>query len=378
MKFDVSKTDFRQVIITLLNNIYRPNEFEDITLGTAMDDIQTGVYAKQVRRVREIYQRHGKCPEYSKAKAKLPSFAFSGTFRDSVENANLAKHSGVMPLDIDRVHIPTVWGALTADEHIMFLFRSPSGDGIKGGIPITGNIKNDDDHKRAFFQVEQYLNDRHGIKIDPACKDVRRLCFISHDPDLYYNPNAKSIQIADAPPPPPPEKKPMGRATTAHIPDRLVRRKLEAACQRIVNAPDGEMHHTRLRIARLVGGWIAGGIIDHGTARDALEAAVTASETKNFKASMKTIDDGLKYGAETPIPPHELIDEYQRYIDRRQRERQAVKAFNDWTRRYKLKLCKALDRGELETHHIRHLKIMLNGSESDRFKVYREVSKNER
>ena len=28
---------------------------------------------------------------------------------------------------------------------------------------------------------------RQGLKVDEFCKDVRRLCFVSHDPKLYVN-----------------------------------------------------------------------------------------------------------------------------------------------------------------------------------------------
>ncbi len=364
--------------ITFLGCTFRPESFETVSLGDALENIRAGKFNGAVDRVRRIYETEGKSNAYDTAKKSLPSYAFGGTFDGKVDNAHLAKHSMLLHFDLDHIDVDATRKALAADEHVLFLFVSPSGDGLKGGIPISGSVQSDADHKRAFAQVARYMREHHGVEIDPACKDVRRLCFVSYDPDLYHNPDAKPFQVADAPPPPPPPKKPMGRATIAHIPDRLIRRKLEAACQKIIDAPKGEMHHARLRIARLVGGWIAGGIIGHETARNALETAVIASEVKDFKASMKTIDDGLKYGAEKPISAHELIDEYQNYMDRKQRERQAVQAFNDWKRRYKRKLCQALDRGSMGERGTRHLKIMLNGSESDRLKVYREVSKNER
>lgn len=379
MKFSIEKVDFRQVFITLLHNTYRADEFETVTLGSALDDIKTGAFAKQVRRVREIYQRQGKGPEYSKAKAGLASLVFGGTFHGAVRNANLERHSLIFPFDIDKVNVDATRKALIDDEHVLFLFDSPSQDGIKGGIPIIGDIKNDADHKRAFSQIERYLRDRHGIRIDPACKDVRRLCFVSHDPDLYFNPDAKPFQIADAPPEQPKKRVKVVRHYDpgSHIPDNLGRKKLEWACRRIINAPDGEIHNTQLRTARLVGGWVAGGWIDFNTAHTALFGALDAAGRGEERKSIKTIDDGLRYGIDAPISPDEETREWQRRKAEKRKERRAIKAFERWKQQYKCQLCKRYKQDALDDEAFQHLKTLLSGSESDRIKLYREVS-NER
>ena len=40
-----------------------------------------------------------------------------------------------------------------------------------------------------------------GLKIDSACKDVGRLCFVSYDPNLRINPGAKELDVESWAPP---------------------------------------------------------------------------------------------------------------------------------------------------------------------------------
>ena len=62
----------------------------------------------------------------------------------------------------------------------------------------------------------------------------------------------------------------------------------------------GTRHETRLKAARLLGGYVAGGILTYDEAYAALEAAV-ARNTDDFARSMKTIVDGLAYGKQDAI-----------------------------------------------------------------------------
>ena len=41
--------------------------------------------------------------------------------------------------------------------------------------------------------MERHVSELTGVQIDKACKDVARLCFVSHDPDAYHNPNAVEL-----------------------------------------------------------------------------------------------------------------------------------------------------------------------------------------
>ena len=71
----------------------------------------------------------------------------------------------------------------------MAYFRSPSGDGLK--VIVRTDNYSIADYGNCYRQVEQLFTDAFGIKPDKLCEDLSHPCFISYDPDLYYNPNAQ-------------------------------------------------------------------------------------------------------------------------------------------------------------------------------------------
>ena len=135
-------------------------------------------------------------------KTWLRCFCWSGTFDTSKEapkNNTLVQHSGRLQIDIDwegkpRIQSEQLRDKLGKDPHIEASLLSPRGRGVKCGmlIPICTN---DAEHKQAYFAAERYFKETYEIRIDPACKDVRRICFFSHDPDLITNFNAVPLNI---------------------------------------------------------------------------------------------------------------------------------------------------------------------------------------
>jgi hypothetical protein len=63
-----------------------------------------------------------------------------------------------------------------------FAFISPSGNGLKVFVEVSTELEH---HDIAYLQVQKYYEDATGLKADPSCKDVTRLCFMSHDPNAY-------------------------------------------------------------------------------------------------------------------------------------------------------------------------------------------------
>jgi DNA modification methylase len=56
------------------------------------------------------------------------------------------------------------------------------------------NKLSDEDFKKAYTSIEAYLAAK-GITIDPACKDIRRISFVSYDPNLFYNKNPQVFEL---------------------------------------------------------------------------------------------------------------------------------------------------------------------------------------
>jgi hypothetical protein len=76
------------------------------------------------------------------------------------------------------------------------LFVSPTGDGLKAVFRVPADPAK---HKENIRAVEKYVRDLTGLRIDEACSDVARLCFMSHDPDAYLNEKAVELPpLADA------------------------------------------------------------------------------------------------------------------------------------------------------------------------------------
>src|SRR5204862_6306662 len=87
---------------------------------------------------------------------------------------------------------------LKASPHLWALFRSPSGEGLKAVFRVAADVAK---HAGSFRAVEKHVLELAGVQIDQSCKDTARLCFLSYDPELFYNPNTAEID-----PLPEPEK----------------------------------------------------------------------------------------------------------------------------------------------------------------------------
>lgn len=174
----------------------------DITLERAIFRIRN-TYKSEIEKIRK--NKHDKSL-YSVLKKNLPGFTFSGIFPAKRAAATLIKHSGIICIDFDlntlhehpdypkdatkkiqvtEFNIQNVKYRLSCDKYSLAVFVSPGGEGVKVLVKINPDL-----HLQSFNALQQYYADRHGLTtpfFDEACKDVSRLCFMSYDPELYYN-----------------------------------------------------------------------------------------------------------------------------------------------------------------------------------------------
>lgn len=134
-------------------------------------------------------------------KKALPGFLFSGTFSRRA-NDGLLEHSGLICVDIDdgamECSLEETFSRLTASPHLVILFRSPTGAGLKAVFRVPPEASR---HMDSCWWLKQNVHELAGALIDVAARDVARLCFASHDPDLYFNPSAQEL----SPPSPAPK-----------------------------------------------------------------------------------------------------------------------------------------------------------------------------
>ena len=270
---------------------------------TILKAIQSGQYRKQIEALRKIQD-----PEiYRQKKTGLTSVTFGGTFNGRRNNASILTPTGFIVADIDHIDdAGPLIDSLAEDEHVWFAFVSPGSDGVKAAFR-SKSVSTDTEHKQLYAAVSRYVKDVYKIDIDPACKDISRLTFVSWDPFAHINPQAIFFDhstFEEDETKPQPAVPPISKPTTAKLKYGIA--VLESACKKIAESQPGNQHHTRVEQATLVGGFIASAYIDHKTALDFLARAVADSGAQQITKAMKDITDGIAYGVARPLNP---IDE---------------------------------------------------------------------
>jgi Protein of unknown function (DUF3631)/BT4734-like, N-terminal domain len=175
----------------------------DIEVHSAITAIRCGRWKKDVEPVRQALAR-GDNAFAEKTKKNLAALMFCGRFKQRASNA-LIKYSGLICADIDGLddQLPGIRERLQRLPQVVAVFVSPSGNGLKVLVRVAADpVK----HSPNFFAVEKLIKDATGIQIDESGKDIARLCFVSYDPDLYYNEHA--IELAPLPEPEKPTQPP--------------------------------------------------------------------------------------------------------------------------------------------------------------------------
>jgi len=200
---------------------------EHLELNEVLNRIKSGVYENQIKHIRDIVatypagdlgnpitnaKAHKKdnpdavkfLESYNTAKTNLPAVIFQGQFPTVREkNTPDITPSGYIIADVDNLtkeRLQSLKTDIQTDTTAVFFFESPSGYGLKIGYKAEG-ILNDTDNKRFFFALENYFKEIYKLQIDKSCKEICRLCFVSHDRDLWVNGNPELFNIDKWSPP---------------------------------------------------------------------------------------------------------------------------------------------------------------------------------
>jgi len=159
----------------------------DVLLSNVLTDIRNGRWRGQINGVREAYRRSGKATA-NQLKKQLPAVTFSGRFSRRSGN-DLISHSGLLCMDLDDIGpgLPDLRQRIESDPVTYATFISPTATGLK----VLYRTDQPQFHDAAFRSVSAYLMTRHHTEADPSGRDIARLCFVSHDPELYWNPAAR-------------------------------------------------------------------------------------------------------------------------------------------------------------------------------------------
>jgi hypothetical protein len=182
-----------------------------------------------------------------------------------------------------------------------------------GMFKDEGKLTAQKQFEQAFDRIARYLIFKY--RSDEACKDCSRFYYGTNQPDSVvifggYLPSDVMLQLRKEYEDAHPKVKPQEfkaaldiDVTSADAQGRaglFGERALHQAKQHIEQAPMGHKNKTRARWAYLIGGYVAGGLLDEDYAFTELENSVRAN-TDNYNKSWKTLDECFAEGKNHPI-----------------------------------------------------------------------------
>lgn len=150
----------------------------------------------QLRAVKSLDER-----QYRELKKQLPYFV-CGIFHPPVRRGENFASIGHFIVDLDHLeragldkHLLSL--QLRDDPEVAFFFTSPGGDGLKVLFNLAESCR-DAALFSAFYKLfARQFAEKYGLLevIDLRTSDVTRACFVSHDPDAFYNPEARPVAM---------------------------------------------------------------------------------------------------------------------------------------------------------------------------------------
>ena len=268
-------------MVTIFKNIYDKDNPVYVPVDKVLSAIKRGQYKNKIHQIRQEKDKASR----ARIKNNLVSICFSGKFKKRYD-ADLVKHSGVVVLDFDHLKdVQKTKADIIKDPFTYAAFVSPSGDGLKVLVKIPDKKE---DHEAHYLALMAKYPD-----LDSTSKNLSRVCFVSYDPDLYYNPSSEVFTKRG-------EVKHTVRRETVEA-QRTDYTKINIAADMIRNSINGEKHNNLIRASRLIGGFVAGGLVEEHEAVRVLEQEINQKDIADFKGACKTIQDGIEYGKKSPI-----------------------------------------------------------------------------
>lgn len=184
------------------NRDYKVNYFinystpeKEMFLSEIFDLVKNGKWKEEIEQMR-FAKQSSKDKMYDELKKRLHSFTSSGTFDGKRSKDSILEYSRIMSLDFDDIPIEDVnelKDKVIEDKYTLGCFISPSGNGLKVFVKIDSE---ESQHLTAFHQVSEYFNKILDFGADENCKDISRLCYMSYDKDLFYNPSSDIYQVS--------------------------------------------------------------------------------------------------------------------------------------------------------------------------------------
>lgn len=176
--------DLTKIDVTLFAKVNFPKPTRVATLQDVIDTIKSDKYKLAIEQCKLSITKSYEVTNLHKA--KLPCFLPLGKFKHR-SIAGLESYNGMVCLDIDSVKDAVeLRDKVMEIPYIISAFVTPSYEGIKCFIKTEATKEN---YKEVEERVAQDFLKRTGYKRD--VKDISRIQFFSHDPDIKVNPEAE-------------------------------------------------------------------------------------------------------------------------------------------------------------------------------------------
>ncbi|MGV8074348.1 MAG: DUF3987 domain-containing protein [Syntrophobacteraceae bacterium] len=292
--------------VSVFHNALATNPSRSTTMKELLAEIKGDQYKAQIGALRGLIA-DGKENEYTESKKRLVAFSMSALLKTRAKDVllpdRLISHSNLLQIDIDKIpDVENLRQKIQSDPHTLFCFLTPSGRGLKVGVRIDGTK-----HLDSFLSAQSYFKEKYDVAIDPSVKDVVRLCFVSHDPDLFINEAAEILPVSTNGTKP---EHPVQYYAPSDPGRKLAfgGQALDTASKMIEQSTEGQKLNVLLKASELLGGYIAGGMLTEDNAKAHLRSAIARKpNVQNLDAAFKAIDDGLLHGQQKPIGFDELI-----------------------------------------------------------------------
>lgn len=160
-------------------------------IGQVLGAICSSFYEQQVKTIRQLKEQ-GKKEAADEVKNNLHAVTFCATFKNLRRSSMYQQYNNLMVIDIDKLteeEKERVRGCLEDNPKVATFWKSPSGSGWKGLVPLTylhTDKKTDvvEMHHWAFKKLEEDFKTKYDITLDASGKDITRLCFMSWSPEL--------------------------------------------------------------------------------------------------------------------------------------------------------------------------------------------------
>jgi hypothetical protein len=167
------------------------NVLKDVHIYAIIEGIKKGRWKDKIETYRHLLAEDKK--KADNFKKTLPCVTFSGTFKEYRKDANLEQYSRVIVIDLDKIppkKFNIIRNDIQSSEYVLACFESPTSGRLK---VLLLSAKDEKLHKQVFFELENFFKLQFGLEVDTSGKNVSRLCFVSYDPNIYFNEDAREF-----------------------------------------------------------------------------------------------------------------------------------------------------------------------------------------